>query len=194
MPGEPSVVIACYMAGRLRIGLSLLAALACSRRDRSLPANPGGSPSSFPVSAVVDSRVDPEAQNACLAGDTLLRRVPGTVLRRPPPVLFDSVWHDSAGRYACRVAAIGHVTQPYAPVDSLMRWLKDRGWIDQTTISADGTDGTVQGVHRRGVTCLVEGRWDGGDPTDTTYVPSDTIEVHLACTRTVAADTASTKP
>jgi len=56
-------------------------------------------------------------------------------------------------------------------------------------MSADGPDGTVQSVHHAGVTCLVEGRWDGGDDSDTTYVPSDTVEVRLACTRTVGTDT-----
>jgi hypothetical protein len=61
-------------------------------------------------------------------------------------------------------------------------------------ISADGPDGTVQGVHRGGVTCLLEGRWDGGDDSDSTYVPSDTIEVRVACTRTVRADTIAPAP
>jgi len=56
-------------------------------------------------------------------------------------------------------------------------------------ISADGPDGTVQGAYRVGVTCVVERCWDGGDDSDTTYVPSDTIQVRVACTRTVTTDT-----
>lgn len=47
----------------------------------------------------------------------------------------------------------------------------------------------VQGARRPPVTCIVEGRWDGGDDSDTTYVPSDTIEVRLGCSRMVASDT-----
>jgi hypothetical protein len=124
-------------------------------------------------------------------GDTLLRRVPGTVIRWVSVVPFDSVWYGTTGRWACRLAAIGRTSSAPAQVDSFVVWLKDRKWDDRTTISADGQDGTVQGVHRGEVTCLVERRWDGGDPTDTTYVPRDTLEVHFACTRTLAADTSA---
>ncbi len=74
-------------------------------------------------------------------------------------------------------------------MDSVLRGFTARGWSDRTMSAADGPDGTVQGVHRGGVTCLLEGRWDGGDDSDSTYVPSDTIEVRVACTRTVRADT-----
>ncbi len=119
----------------------------------------------------------------------MLRRVPGTALRWSPAIAFDSLWHGSTNRWACRLAAAGHVPSNYAPIDSLLEWLKGLGWLDRTTLSADGPDGTLHGVRRSGVTCLVEGRWDGGDDSDPTYVPSDTMEVRFACTRTVAADT-----
>jgi len=36
---------------------------------------------------------------------------------------------------------------------------------------ADGPDGTTLGLKSRTVFCLIEGKWDGGDDTDTTYVP-----------------------
>lgn len=77
----------------------------------------------------------------------------------------------------------------YEPVDSLIHWLGACGWLGRTTISADGPDGTVQAVRQGAVACLVEGRWDGGDDTDSTYLPSDTMEVHIGCTRSVASDT-----
>ncbi len=125
-----------------------------------------------------------------MLGDTLLRQVPGTVVHWSTPISFDSLWHGATKRWACRVAATGHTSPAYVPIDSLLTWLRDRGWLDRTTISADGPDGTIQGVHRGGVTCLVEGRWDGGDDSDSSYVPSDTLEIHIACTGTIAADTA----
>lgn len=174
------------------VGLGLLVGPACSRGEHPRGAAPAAGNAATPRVAVrADSHavVDPAAQQACAAGDTLLRRVPGTVVRSSPAIAFDSLWHGSTTRVACRVAAVGHVSTAYAPIDSLMRGFKSRGWTDRTTISADGPDGTVQGLYRDGVTCLVEGRWDGGDDSDTTYVPSDTMEVHLACTRAVAADT-----
>jgi hypothetical protein len=79
-------------------------------------------------------------------------------------------------------------------VDTVLRGFTARGWSDRTMLAADGPDGTVQGVHRGGVTCLLEGRWDGGDDSDSTYVPSDTIEVRVACTRTIRADTVLPAP
>jgi hypothetical protein len=171
------------------IGCGLFLGAACSGGNRPAAAGTtsGGSPPQ--AASVADSSVDVGAQAACQVGDTLLRQVPGTVLRWSPAVAFDSLWHGATNRWACRVAAVGRVPSTYAPIDSLLEWLKARGWLDHTTISADGPDGTIQGVRRSGVTCLVEGRWDGGDDADTTYVPSDTMEVHFACTRTVAADT-----
>lgn len=163
------------------LAFGLLLGAACSRGQRSGATAP---PSIPPP----DPRVDPAAQSACLAGDTLLRRVPGTTVRWAPAVPFDSLWHGSSDRWACHLAAVGRVPATYAEIDSLVMWLKARGWVDSTTLSADGPDGTIQGVRRAGVTCLVEGRWDGGDDADPAAVRSDTTEVHLACTRTLAAD------
>ena len=190
---------------RRAIGLGLLLVVAsCGRAER-----PGGSdskalrdsgasatapattaPISTPANALATGpEVDAAAGNACLEGDTLLRRLPGTRLRRMPPVPFDSLWPGTAARSACRLAAVGNGRPAYAAIDSLLAWLAARGWNDRTLISADGPDGTVLGVRRGGVLCRVEGRWDGGDDSDTTYVPSDTLEVHFACTRLVGSDT-----
>jgi len=141
----------------------------------------GGRPETNPV--------DPAALAACSVGDTLLRKLPGLAQLRPGPVAFDSIWPDTAERVACRLAALGHLPQVFGPTDSILAWLSLRGWSDRTRISADGPDGTVVGVGHRGATCVLAGRWDGGDASDTTYVPSDTVEVHFSCTRTIAADT-----
>jgi hypothetical protein len=168
-------------------GIFLVAACSGGTRSDTAAARNGGSPEG--AASVADSRVDVAARAACQVGDTLLRRVPGTVFRRSPAVAFDSLWHGATNRWACRLAAVGHAPNTYAPIDSLLAWLKARGWLEVTTMSADGPDGTLQGIRQGGVTCLVEGRWDGGDDADTTYVPSDTMEVHFACTRTAEVDT-----
>lgn len=173
------------------VGFWLLLGAACARGEHPGTPASAASESVSPATAIANPLVDVVARQACVVGDTLLRRVPGTAVRRPPAIAFDSLWHGSTSRWACRVAAVGHVPFTYSPIDSLIEWLKDRGWVDRTTISADGPDGTIQGIHRGSVTCLVEGRWDGGDDADTTSVRSDTMEVHLACTRTIATDTLS---
>ena len=169
-------------------GLAILAA-ACAPDERPAAVAATGDVSAPAAAAIRDSRVDAAAWNACLVGDTLLRRMPGVALKWTAAIPFDSLWHGATQRWACRLSVAGHVPPAYEPVDSLIHWLGERGWNARTTISADGPDGTVQGVRRFPVTCLVEGRWDGGDDSDSTHVPSDTIEVHLGCTRTVASDT-----
>jgi len=141
-----------------------------------------------------DSRVRTAEQAGCLLGDTLLRQVSGVDTQWESAVPFDSLWYGSTGRWACRVLAAGRTRREAFSVDTVLRGFTARGWNDGTMISADGPDGTVQGVHRGGVTCLLEGRWDGGDDSDSTYVPSDTIEVRVACTRTVRADTIAPAP
>ena len=52
-------------------------------------------------------------------------------------------------------------------------WCSDR--------MADGPDGTAYVALRKTVFCAVEGRWDGGDDSDPTYVPSPEYEVSVKC-------------
>jgi hypothetical protein len=55
------------------------------------------------------------------------------------------------------------------------------GWRPDIQSEADGPDGTVFRIVRGNTFCLVEGRWDGGDDSDPTYVPSDRYEVIVQC-------------
>ncbi len=169
------------------LGLAVLFACSSGEPPRGVAAPRGKN--SVPVTIIADPRVDAAAHAACLTGDSLLRQLPGSLTQWQTAVSFDSVWYSTTVRWACRVAAVGHTRDSWLSVDTIMKGFKQRGWNDQTQIAADGPDGTVQGVHHAGVTCVIEGRWDGGDDSDTTYVPNDTIEVHVACTRTVASDT-----
>lgn len=167
-------------------GLAACLAAACGSGERSSAAK---SEPHANVNVAGDPRVEGPVQAGCLLGDTLLRQASGVATRWEPAVPFDSLWHGSTGRWACRVLAAGRTKSELFSVDSVRQGFVARGWSDRTMISADGPDGTVQGVHRGGVTCLLEGRWDGGDDSDSTYVPSDTIEVRVACARTASADT-----
>jgi hypothetical protein len=49
--------------------------------------------------------------------------------------------------------------------------LRAAGWVEDGSYAADGDDGSVMGFVCRQFLCVVEARWEGGDPTDTTYVP-----------------------
>ena len=166
----------------------LVASVACEPSDGSRSAWRHGERNSAAL-ARIDSRVGTAEHAGCLLGDTLLRQISRVETQWEPAVPFDSLWHGPTGRWACRVLAAGRTRSEVFSVDTVLHGFAARGWSDRTMIAADGPDGTVQGVHRGGVTCLLEGRWDGGDDSDSTYVPSDTIEVRVACTRTASADT-----
>ena len=53
------------------------------------------------------------------------------------------------------------------------------GW--RADDEADGPDGTAFRIMRSNVFCAVEGRWDGGDDSDPTYVPSTRVEFQVQC-------------
>jgi hypothetical protein len=58
------------------------------------------------------------------------------------------------------------------------------GWRPDIQSEADGPDGTFFRIVRGNIFCLIEGRWDGGDDSDPTYVPSDRYEVIVQCSST----------
>lgn len=92
-------------------------------------------------------------------------------------------------RPACRLRATGHFVGAYSSMDTLVAWLQTGGWQENTIFAADGPDGTHRGLQRAGVTCILEGRWDGGDDSDDSYAPSDSLEIHAGCASTEPADT-----
>jgi hypothetical protein len=59
--------------------------------------------------------------------------------------------------------------------------LQAAGWAPAYGYSADGTDGSVMGFVTKRFLCVVEGRWDGGDASDPTYVPQPGCEVTVTC-------------
>jgi len=59
------------------------------------------------------------------------------------------------------------------------------GWRPDIESEADGPDGTFFRIVRGNTFCLVEGRWDGGDDSDPTYVPSDRYEVIVQCSSVI---------
>lgn len=73
--------------------------------------------------------------------------------------------------------------------DTLNRWFEERGWQAALAYSADGPDGTMFGYVGGGTLCVVEGRWDGGDDSDPSVVPSPGVEVAVRCAEATAADT-----
>ena len=59
--------------------------------------------------------------------------------------------------------------------------LKQAGWAYLPQYQADGPDGESQGFRSRESLCIVRWSWDGGDDSDSTYVPSDDWGLEMAC-------------
>ena len=57
------------------------------------------------------------------------------------------------------------------------------GWARLWEFQADGPDGSSAVFQLVPVRCLVEERWDGGDDSDSTYVPARWFEQRVACWR-----------
>ena len=84
----------------------------------------------------------------------------------------------------CRLTIVGSFATTPRPRDAgslIEAYLARTRWKPDEECSADGPDGTMRGMRRDGVRCLVQGRWDGGDATDTTYVPRPEYEVIVDC-------------
>lgn len=57
------------------------------------------------------------------------------------------------------------------------------GWLPVYEFDADGPDGRSRVYQLDPVRCWAEERWDGGDDADSTYVPAEWFEQHVACYR-----------
>ena len=121
----------------------LVASVACESRDDSRLATSRGQPGSATL-AGRDPHVGTAEQAGCLLGDTLLQQASGVETQWEPAVPFDSLWHGSSDRWACRVLAAGRTRREAFSVDTVLRGFTARGWSDRTMIAADGPDGTVR--------------------------------------------------
>jgi len=95
------------------------------------------------------------------------------------PARFQS-WYvaDSVSGYAVRVVV---TDTTFCPVEEVAQALTAAGWATHPGYSTDGTDGTVMGFETMKYVCILEGRWDGGDDSDPSYVPAPGCEMTATC-------------
>jgi len=65
--------------------------------------------------------------------------------------------------------------------DKFREVLEAAGWASDPDLDADGPDGTHFAMVCREAICDVDGRWDGGDDSDSTYVRIPGITLHVMC-------------
>jgi hypothetical protein len=94
-------------------------------------------------------------------------------------VTFEYIYTKASARgWVFRVVLDAATECPDVAVEEALR---QAGWVEHLGYMADGQDGSSMGFLCRNYFCLVEGRWDGGDPTDSTYVPSPGCQVIVTC-------------
>jgi hypothetical protein len=137
-----------------------------------------------------------EASNGGAAGEceaiaATLRRVPGAEVTRSAGTFDDPV--GGRDRTGCRVAVkgtFGALRGTQRPEIRLAEALQERGLTYDHRYDADGPDGTSFAFRTGEVLCIVQGKWDGGDDSDPSYVPADSYDVFAGCT----SEPASGKP
>jgi hypothetical protein len=63
------------------------------------------------------------------------------------------------------------------PIETIEDAMQNAGWAQAYGYQADGPDGGDMGFVTRRFLCLIQGQWEGGDDSDTTYVPAPGCKV-----------------
>jgi len=127
---------------------------------------------------------------ACATAQQLARRVLEleTRLESDVVVINDFAPASRRERTGCRV--FGHTDEDRvgAPVDAMLAAFQAKGWQLLMAYGADGPDGSSTGLAVGPALCLLRGSWDGGDDSDTTYVPAPGYDLEITCFRRTPDD------
>ncbi|MDH3455587.1 MAG: hypothetical protein OER90_01985 [Gemmatimonadota bacterium] len=142
-----------------------------------------GLPAEEPAVANDEVTVAPQpVRAACAQVAAILGAMPADSLTVSERVVTDYL-ADRSGP-GCRVRLDG-LASSYGstarPNDVVREALPTRGWNEDFGYAADGPDGTGFALRWRGVTCLFQGMWDGGDDADPTDVPADRYALEVNC-------------
>jgi hypothetical protein len=168
----------------------LISALSASGCARSRPAANAAADSALAQPAGTAAlRADAAALAACGPAEDLLRAWRGARVSVDPAFDLHTMYGGSESRIGCRVLALGTNTAASTSVEAIAQRYRSAGWHEASALDADGPDGSIVGLELGGITCVVEGRWDGGDDSDSTYVPSDSLRLAASCAPTQPRDT-----
>ncbi len=165
------------------------------RTDTALAVAPAARPvppaAGAPRAATGPANVAPEAKAICGSVATFWSRHDSTDLRQLDSVL--TTYASDTAVSACIVLvwqAHGMKRDSAAHVDTAAQHLETAlalvrgagpGWVPLYRFGADGPDGSSLAYQRGRVRCLVEQTWDGGDDSDSTYVPADWFKEQTTC-------------
>lgn len=128
---------------------------------------------------------------ACAEVASDWRRIPNVTLHEASDTLLvPEIGIEDSSVHACRVFAEDSVA--LAKSDSARfsrdgpskstywRTFSRAGWV-QLRFAADGPDGSLTTYHRGVVRCQLQEEWDGGDDSDSTYVPAPFYRQITSC-------------
>ncbi|MFL5517547.1 MAG: hypothetical protein ACJ8DJ_15430 [Gemmatimonadales bacterium] len=137
------------------------------------PALPAVSPAGSSNRELVQPAVLPaRLRAACDTAAGLVHEALALEPKREDGSFFDSF--KAVQRVGCRLSAEGSfatLRDSAGPVEAVEKAFTRRGWRPDLRYMADGPDGSDVGLRRLDQLCLVVGRWDGGDDSDTTSAP-----------------------
>ena len=87
-------------------------------------------------------------------------------------------------RNGCTISVAGSFAALLGGKDVFDLWrdaFAARGWQEQPEYAADGPDGTAFAFASRGVLCLFQGRWDGGDDAEPDAPRDDAYRGSASC-------------
>jgi hypothetical protein len=127
----------------------------------------------------VDLHPEPSAtylslRRACDAVERIMAARLAVGIKRADSVAYQNEFV-GGHRTGCELTASGTTSPDTASRDaggSLADGLTAAGWVDGPRYTADGPDGGIFGMRSRETLCIFRGSWDGGDDSDSTYVPS----------------------
>jgi hypothetical protein len=132
----------------------------------------------------------------CDTAAALVHQVLALEVKREDGNFFDSF--RGVQRLGCRLSAEGSfATLPDSarsagPVGAVEKAFGRHGWRAELRYMADGPDGSNVGLRRLDQLCVVVGRWDGGDDSDTTSAPpteeENRYEAIVECARDVSSN------
>ncbi len=203
-----------FRSGSWRFELALVLGLAaCKRVPRTGQDSPRAIPRALGSQASTDADSGPQLsmvtaagipRDASIACDTAAHVILGALAldaRRQDGAFDDSF--QGKRRVGCRLTARGSFAQiPNRgdPVGLLVQEFEHRHWAHDLRYDADGPDGSDIGMRQRETLCLVMGRWDGGDDSDTSSKArpptpeEDRFDIIVECVRDVPSNTEAGVP
>ena len=125
---------------------------------------------------------DRDRDDACATIVRALEDLPTPALEIENAIIHDE--RTGSERPGCRITMAGSMRafrDGPSPDEHLRTILPTIGWEEDWHYGADGPDGTATAFRRGAALCLLRAQWDGGDDTDSTYVPNDRYDLTVGC-------------